>query len=306
MIDIMVKNRKKAALAFPAILLGMFLLIGQDGWAGPQNKGSDRESLIVRSLKEKSANQSKGQGKNHSSQHQGVQKPRNNPKPDRNNSYQSQNYRPQPPARHPEQRQYQTSRHDHRTNYPPKQVYRAPRPAARHYAVQHRPRHVKALPGGFRNIHVGRVPYYYHSGIFYQRAASGFITVRAPLGAIVLSLPLGHRTVVVNRATYYCYDDIYYQRVPSGYRVVNTPAEVVPIEPIGYNPGDVVQVNMASLNLRTGPGRDFAVKGVLDQYRELEVMGGATDGWVYVKVSDENFGWVGVDYIMPMYAYPQG
>lgn len=310
------KKKKTAKLAFPAIVFGLVLLAGPAGWAG-SSFGGGQDSLIVRSLKEQGASQHRGHNNGggrpanrpEASRPHNTQKPRNNPPQANNNRH---NNRPQaqnnsrhhnpPPG---QQAHYRPGKPAHR------RPYYLHRPAYRHsrpypaYRAHHRP-HYKKMPRGYLSIHFGGIPYFYYSGLFYRHGSSGYFMVSAPIGAIVYSLPVGYRTVVVDRSTYYCYNDVYYQRVPSGYRVIEAPVEVAPATPVAFDRGDWVEVNVPSLNVRTGPGREFAVKNVLSQYTQLEVMGGATGGWVYVRLSDEDFGWVGTAYVDYLNTYPQG
>ncbi len=162
------------------------------------------------------------------------------------------------------------------------------------------------MPRGYISISFGGIPYFYYSGVFYQRGSSGFFMVGAPIGAIVYSLPVGYTRVVHSNTYYYCYDDVYYRKVPSGYQVVDSPAAPVAVAAPAFDRGDWVQVTAPNLNVRTGPGYDFPIKDVAPQYSQLEVMGGSTGGWVYVRISGENFGWVSTAYVELLNTQPLG
>jgi uncharacterized protein YgiM (DUF1202 family) len=160
---------------------------------------------------------------------------------------------------------------------------------------------VGRLPSGHRTIRVGKIPYFYHAGIFYRRGLSGFLVVHAPIGVFIASLPIGFRTVIVDDSTYYYYNDVYYQKTSNGYEVVEPPSEVVVVkevpsqvkhpEPIGNR----LVVNTERLNVRSGPGENFDIVFEVVEGDTLEVFGNAP-GWVYVKLPSGKFGWVRVTY----------
>lgn len=77
------------------------------------------------------------------------------------------------------------------------------------------------LPKAAKTISFGGVNYFFHDGLFYQKALSGYLVVSAPIGAFVLSLPIGYRTVIVNETPYYVYNDTYYVKEGKGYVVVD-------------------------------------------------------------------------------------
>ena len=177
-------------------------------------------------------------------------------------------------------------------------------------AYRDTPRHhergtvVRRLPPGHRTVWHGRSRYYYHSGIFYHRGPSGYVSVSAPIGAVVLSIPIGSRVAVVGGFTYYMYGDVYYRRVGTRYVVVEPPAqtvvvkEVSPVRPSEEKVGETVSVAVPLLNVRTGPGLNFPV---VQEAREgdLFAVHGYAPEWLYVKLSTGEFGWVMLRYTSP-------
>jgi hypothetical protein len=177
--------------------------------------------------------------------------------------------------------------------------------------VVHHGKTYRKLPVGYKTVRVKRDRYYYHVGAFYRRGPSGYVYVRAPIGAIVVGLPVGYRSLWVGGISYYYYNDVFYRRVPSGYMVVEAPSEIkvvkeisAIIQPSVYTRGEVF-VTSYSLNIRSGPGLDFPV---IDQvYRDdsLEIHG-KTDGWLYVKLPNGQFGWVMKTYTFEKYPPASG
>ncbi|MFH1887614.1 MAG: DUF6515 family protein [Pseudomonadota bacterium] len=162
------------------------------------------------------------------------------------------------------------------------------------------------LPPGHSRVRVRdrNENFFFWAGLFYSRNLWGFVTVRAPLGAVVLSLPIGCRTIRVSRETWYCYEDVYYRKVPAGYEVVEAPPRVLEVENVPpahappYQPGDLVWVDPASLNVRTGPGTEFGIVAVVARWESLEVKG-MSPGWLYVRLPSGRMGWVMEEYVAP-------
>ncbi len=77
----------------------------------------------------------------------------------------------------------------------------------------HPKRVVKVLPRGHVVVHVGKVRYHYHAGVFYRPVRGGFVVVRAPVGAIVPVLPAGYRVVHVHGRVYYSHNGVYYRPI---------------------------------------------------------------------------------------------
>jgi hypothetical protein len=89
--------------------------------------------------------------------------------------------------------------------------------------MYHNPRAVRMVPRPYRGVIVTGLTYYYHQGMFYRPGPSGYVIVRAPLGAVVPDLPPLCQTVYINDETYYTTDTVYYTKAPGGYTVVTQP-----------------------------------------------------------------------------------
>lgn len=175
----------------------------------------------------------------------------------------------------------------------------------RHPRVPAIPRHGEVfvnLPAGHRTVYVGRSRYFYRSGVFYRHGPSGYVVVRAPIGAVIAAPPTGCRTVVFGRATYYDYNGDYYQNAPAGYVVVEAPPVVPPAPAIG---GQRVSVTAHTLNVRSGPGMGHPVIEQVRQGIVLTVQGTAP-GWLYVRTPSGKFGWVSGQYTVPFVSAPSG
>jgi uncharacterized protein YgiM (DUF1202 family) len=178
--------------------------------------------------------------------------------------------------------------------------------ASRHHPrVPAIPRHGEVfvnLPAGHRTVYVGRSRYFYGSGVFYRHGPSGYVVVRAPIGAVIAAPPASCRTVVVGGATYYDYNGDYYQNAPAGYVVVQSPP-VVPQPP--SIAGQRVSVKAHTLNVRSGPGMGHPV---IEQVRQGIVLAvqGTAPGWLYVRTPSGRFGWVSGKYTVPFVSVPSG
>jgi len=175
----------------------------------------------------------------------------------------------------------------------------------RHPRVPVAPRHGTVfvdLPAGHRTVYVGRSRYFYRSGVFYRPGPSGYVVVRAPIGAVIGAPPAGCRTVVVGGATYYDYNGDYYQNAPAGYVVVQAPP-VVPQPP--SKAGQRVSVTAYTLNVRSGPGMGHPV---IEQVRQGIVLAvqGTAPAWLYVRTPSGRFGWVSAKYTVPFVSVPSG
>ncbi len=113
----------------------------------------------------------------------------------------------------------------------------------------------------------------------------------------VRRLPFGYRTVWFGSNPFFVFNGIYYQSAPSGYVVVNSPPETVvvreapePVKPLESASGNVL-VTISTLNVRTGPGLDYSLVSQVAEGSILEVRG-KTDGWLYVRMTDGQSGWV--------------
>ena len=164
---------------------------------------------------------------------------------------------------------------------------------------------VSRLPRGYRRVWHNRKPYYYYYGAFYRPYTSGFISVGAPYGAIVVSLPVGYQRLWVDDSWYYVYSSSFYRRVPSGYMVVDAPSTVVVedsvpeiVSPPESAAGNV-SVTTSILNVRSGPGLGYPRIYQIQEGYILEVHGKAT-GWLYVQLPNGEFGWVMNTYTTPL------
>lgn len=156
---------------------------------------------------------------------------------------------------------------------------------------------VSKLPRGYRRTWLKRKPYFYHRGVFYRPARSGFIVVRAPVGSIIVSLPVGYQRLWIDGAVYYAYGSTFYRRVPTGYIVVDAPPIVVVeeeapslVQPSRPATGEVI-VNAPVLNVRSGPSLSDPKIYQVDEGYILEVHG-RSNGWLYVQLPNGEYGWV--------------
>lgn len=148
--------------------------------------------------------------------------------------------------------------------------------------------------------------YYYHHGHFFRPYDRGYIYVAPPPGVVVPFLPPGFTTMIVGGSQYYYYQGNYYSRVPTGYLVVTAPpaAPVVP-DPVpppppapSVTPYGAVTITAPSLNVRTGPGREYNVVTVIPQGGVYPVQA-TSPNWVYIQLPDGQFGWVERVYTAP-------
>jgi len=175
----------------------------------------------------------------------------------------------------------------------------------RHLGGAVAPRHgtvIVDLPAGHRTVYVGRSRYFYRSGVFYRPGPSGYVVVRAPIGAVIAAPPAGCRTVLVGGATYYDYNGDYYQNTSGGYVVVQAPP-VAPAAPA--TAGQRVSVTAHTLNVRSGPGMGHPVIEQVRQGIVLTVQGTAP-GWLYVRTPSGKLGWVSGQYTVPFVSGPSG
>lgn len=146
---------------------------------------------------------------------------------------------------------------------------------------------VGQMPAGSRIVRVGSHPYHYHGGVFYRKGSKGFAVVRAPIGAVVARLPIGFATLVVGGITYFAFANVYYRKVPSGYVVVEVPATQAETEVDARE----VQVTVAVLNVRSGPGMRHSVSAQVNRGDRLAIQGQAP-GWYFVRLPNGSHGWV--------------
>lgn len=97
---------------------------------------------------------------------------------------------------------------------------------------------VVSIPSGYISFSIGGLHYFYQSGIYYRRHASGYLVVPAPIGAIISALPFGFISIHVGGRPYYYYYGTFYQHDPVHHRylIVSAPiGAVVPALPAGHS-----------------------------------------------------------------------
>ncbi|BCR06259.1 hypothetical protein DESUT3_33280 [Desulfuromonas versatilis] len=158
---------------------------------------------------------------------------------------------------------------------------------------------VKRLPAGHKVIHVGKTKYFVHGGRFYRGKPGGYVAVTAPIGAVVNVLPSGFSTVTLGGTTFFLAGGVYYRQLPGGYMVVEAPTP----EPLAE--GHEVIVQVAVLNVRSGPGAENPVVHQVSQGVHLSVVGNAL-GWYYVRLPGGHHGWVMGKFVSPVQPLPRG
>ncbi|MCG3143680.1 MAG: hypothetical protein HONDAALG_01042 [Gammaproteobacteria bacterium] len=95
---------------------------------------------------------------------------------------------------------------------------------------------IASIPNYYYPVYVGAHPYYYYGGVYYAPAATGYVVVDAPVGAVVQAPPPECHVVAVDAMPYCYYQGAFYLFDDSGnYSVVAAPAgAVVPYLPTGY------------------------------------------------------------------------
>lgn len=78
---------------------------------------------------------------------------------------------------------------------------------------------VSVLPPGHLSIGVSNRRFFFHGGVWFAPAQSGFVVVRPPLGAVVPALPPAYTSVWVAGAPYYYANETYSIEAPGGYAV---------------------------------------------------------------------------------------
>ncbi len=88
----------------------------------------------------------------------------------------------------------------------------------------HKP--LKVLPKGYYHqvVHRGK-PYFLRSGRFYRHLNGVYVSITAPIGAIIPALPGGYITVGIGANRYFHYGGVYYRRAPNGYIVITNPTQ---------------------------------------------------------------------------------
>jgi len=149
-------------------------------------------------------------------------------------------------------------------------------------------------------VRVGKHDYYYREGRFYRPGPRGWISVQAPIGAIVAGLPLGFSVMLSGGHTYFQFGTTFYSQVANGYMVVDSPSMApAPIHGAAAFPG-MVTVRPSLMNLRSGPGLNFAITGQVTAGHRLHVRG-SSNGWYYVEQPNGNYGWAMINLTLPLH-----
>lgn len=82
---------------------------------------------------------------------------------------------------------------------------------------------VTVLPSGHRKVLVRGAPFYFNAGVFYRTSPSGYVVVKAPLGARINALPLGYISFSLGVKRYYHVNGTYYFKENNSYVVVENP-----------------------------------------------------------------------------------
>lgn len=84
---------------------------------------------------------------------------------------------------------------------------------------------VKALPKGHHKVtHRGK-SYFYSAGRFYRHNKGAYVSIVAPLGAIVPVLPNGYISFGIGSRRHFYFEGTYYRQAQDGYVVVEKPTE---------------------------------------------------------------------------------
>ena len=102
---------------------------------------------------------------------------------------------------------------------------------------------VTKLPAGHKKIIVHKNPFYFTKGVWYKKGSSGYVVVRAPLGARIKALPIGYTVVVRANIKYYHYYGAYYKYDPDNkeYYVVEALTEVQDYDVITLTDGEILK-----------------------------------------------------------------
>ncbi len=112
---------------------------------------------------------------------------------------------------------------------------------------------------------------------------------------------------MVTGSPYYYYEGVYYTQRPNGFVVVAPPPSVVlpPTAPAPVSSYGAISVTAPSLNVRSGPGREYRVITVI-QRGDIYPVQATAPGWFYIQLPDGRFGWVEQGYTAPAAAAPSG
>lgn len=90
---------------------------------------------------------------------------------------------------------------------------------------------LKVLPRAHKKIAYKGKSYFYSAGRFYRHSDGVYITITAPIGAIVPALPSGFATIGTGSNRYFYYDSIYYRHASTGYTVIERPSNAPELMP---------------------------------------------------------------------------
>lgn len=99
---------------------------------------------------------------------------------------------------------------------------------------------LKNLPKTHYRVDHGGKPYFYWGGHFYLDSGGLYVSVTAPIGAIVPGLPGGFVTIGRGPGSYYYYGGVYYRAAPHGYVVVEQPSEIPAVLPAEEASGRII------------------------------------------------------------------
>lgn len=146
---------------------------------------------------------------------------------------------------------------------------------------------IRELPRQALRIRVGRQLFYRHGDQFYSRQSSGFLRVAPPTGVIVAKLPGSFIRIDLGGYSYFRSGEVYYRPVRGGYLVVDPIARGQLHSPIAVT----VRVAANRLNVRTGPGRNYAIIGRVS-FGDVLAVNDAAPGWHRVILPDGRCGWI--------------
>jgi len=135
-------------------------------------------------------------------------------------------------------------------------------------------RTVSVLPFGCITLNHRRRDYYFHNGLYYQGAPSGFAVVAAPFGLRIRVLPLGYRRVMFGAVPHYYYMGTYYRQInDQEYETVEPAVGAIVPELPDHNVDEVTidgktffeYDNVLYKSVVTDGGVQYEVVGKLDQ-----------------------------------------
>lgn len=205
-----------------------------------------------------------------------------------------ENKRP-PKSKPPE---YVVQKNDyHRKKLHRKEKYR------RYHPPKYYGRVYRSLPSNVFSFYIGGTSFFYYSGIYYRQGAGGYVVVEAPIGARVRTLPSGCSYFYYNGDRCYACDDVFYREVGPDYVVIERPPRFARIVGVG----DEVIITADSLNVRSGPGKQYRVTSQFYRGDIVEVKA-IENGWYYVRFANRTYGWIMQEYTNPYEVYydPKG